>query len=339
MKLSTLHGELREIVQQKGRPSCVFISTYSLNPIKLLRTLQYANIYNADGAGDFEDELPPEPDVYCFFQRYSFRTHIGVGGRVVGAKRDEKIESFNSRQRFKIFRIRSTRPPRNQLHLKTAILYYHESADKHIQFVQFSRNIDTRKFDDRILDPDPREIIYSGQPQNLDKLIQLFKNILNKWDRNGGDENPYVDSTNLYQNKTPAMDWLDKMLAAYAGRRNLDDDRAYMLVQGFNETFDQFHTIGQGFNEVLRTVSRPPLPANGQMAYQEWTRAVKESTLLLHFPYVNEYVRRNRKTPFPYVDEYVRRNRKTPVGFRRGMANDRRPPCVRCRHFPAQFPA
>ena len=98
--------------------------------------------------------------------------------QLVGNARLKAIADFDKRRKYKAFRIRSRVPVKNQLHLKAILIWY----DDRIEFIQFSRNIDTRG---------PQvEMMYRGLPKKLDLLITLFIQILEK-----GAE--YVDNLNV----------------------------------------------------------------------------------------------------------------------------------------------
>jgi len=246
---------LRDVIDARPeQPKAVFITSFSVNPPKLMETLRDAHIAKRT-----------MKRVFVFFQRYSFRRMDAnlAEPPFVGAKRAKAIAAFDKKQKYTAFRIRSSSPVKHQLHLKTALVLY----DDHLQLVQFSRNLDLRN-------GEQPEIIYVGLPQNMDSLIRLLLDI---FDQGGG----YVEDRANASDQAYAH--LVAMLALYKNLGHLYDPRSHMIIQGFRTSF------GHEFNRVLRAVRDGPT----DYMYKAWQGLRQESVLLLHFPYVNNGLETN----------------------------------------------
>lgn len=264
MELGKLPNVLKRVMEEEGeQPKAAFFTSFSANPLQIMKLLRHCGLTTRT----------MQRNVFVFFQRYSFREMDPTtppGPAFVGEKRKKEIRKFERKRKYRAFRIKSTSPVKNQLHLKSAIFLFREK----LVYVQFSRNLDLRS--GTIGEND--EVIYTGLPQNLDDLLVLLQDVLEKGEDFVEDMDNGADA---------AMAKLEAMRRMYRRPANIRQihRRDYLVVQGFRTSF------GHEFGKILRRIKHANGP--GKTLYNKWAARDDESVLLLHFPYVTNGLETN----------------------------------------------
>jgi len=252
LEYSTLPAVLRDAVgNDGGELEGVLFTTFALNVHALREIVRDAGI--------------PEGLVVCVFQRFSFPPSDNPLRRAyTGELRRNLLADFDRAREFRLLRVnymkKATQSHFRQFHVKMCLLKF---ADR-LEFVQFSQNIDygnARR----------QQMIYRGLPRRLECVLAMLSDALDKED--------YLVPLRPQQDADAVEHAADivQLFKLHLKEEDPPRDRnAYAVCQSFRTVMAE---------EIHRRLASVHGAAEGLHLYERYP--VRDSVLLLHFPFVN----------------------------------------------------